>query len=31
MKDAWVALRLGDPEKRHVLDGPAWAHASPIL
>jgi hypothetical protein len=27
----WVALRARGPESRHVLDGPAWAHASPIF
>jgi TolB protein len=30
-RSSWVALRARGPESRHVFDGPAWAHTSPIF
>ena len=30
-RSGWVALRARGPESRHVFDGPAWAHSSPVF
>jgi hypothetical protein len=30
-QSGWVALRARGPESRHVFDGPAWAHTSPVF
>jgi len=30
-RSGWVALRARGPESRHVFDGPAWAHTSPVF
>ena len=30
-RSGWVALRARGPESRHVLNGPAWAHSSPVF
>jgi hypothetical protein len=30
-RSGWVALRARGPENRHVFDGPAWAHTSPVF
>jgi TolB protein len=27
----WMALRVRGPESRHVFDGPAWGHSSPVF
>lgn len=29
-RSSWVAMRVGGSDHRHVFDGPAWAHTSPI-
>jgi TolB protein len=30
-RSGWLALRVRGPESRHVFDGPAWAHTSPVF
>jgi hypothetical protein len=30
-RSGWVALRARGPESRHIFDGPAWAHSSPVF
>jgi hypothetical protein len=30
-RSGWVAVRARGPESRHVFDGPAWAHTSPVF
>src|SRR4029434_4458975 len=30
-RSGWVALLGRGPESRHVFDGPAWAHTSPVF
>ena len=29
-RSSWVALRVRGPEHPHVIDGPVWAHTSPV-
>lgn len=29
-KSSWVALRVRGPDHPHVIDGPVWAHTSPV-
>jgi len=30
-RSGWVSVRTRGPESRHVFDGPAWAHSSPVF